>query len=363
MSTITHKFTRPAAAGRVGSVGSLICTPSARRELEDETVLPEAFTQPLESDGSITLELDDTDDTWCWCIREDVPRGRTRWVLVDGDADYADLEDVDPASGDIKPPLPPIWKTYVDSAIALAVAAVQLVISTLAGRVTAAESEIDTKADTTALTAETAARVAADALKADTTALTAGLAGKQPLATMLTKIAALAATLTDGQLIKWDGALGEPIAMNPVGASRIAGARNTTGATTNLAPGGSGGSGARQTIALTTISVTNSGGRSVGIRFGASFSQTVAGLGSVFLYLRETTGAGADRKLCVQPLTGVATVGNQYVSCSDEYDIGVVTTTRTFELQAHLFSPTGQTPQASAFNSGSAPSWIYADAA
>jgi len=120
MSTITHKFTRPSTEGRVAAVGSLICTPSARVELPAETVLPEAFIQPLEADGSVTLQLDNTNDLWCWCIREDIPRGRTRWVAVTGDADYADLVDVDPSSGVVKPPLPPIWQSYVDGAIAAA---------------------------------------------------------------------------------------------------------------------------------------------------------------------------------------------------------------------------------------------------
>ena len=209
-----------------------------------------------------------------------------------------------------------------------------------------------------AVNEEASARAAADSI------LTTAVNNKQPLATMLTKLVALASTMTDGQLIKWDATLGEPVAMNPVGASRLAAAVNATGTVTAMAPGASGGAGAIVSIPLTTISIPNSNGRPVVIRFGATFYQTVAGAGLAFLYLRETTaGNTADRKICVQPLTGSAAVGNQFATCSDEYDIGAVTTTRTFELRCSLFTPAASTPVVSAYNSVNSPTWLRADAA
>lgn len=339
-----------------------------------------------------------------------------RWCNIPdvaGPIEYSDLVDIDPDTLDPTVEPEAAWNVALEDVVTTITANTDAIVD-LADIVDTKADAADlaaglaAKADTTALTAEAAARANADALKApianptftgtvagvtkahvglsavdntadvakpvsvaqqaaldakaDAATVTASLATKQPIDTDLTNIAAL--TPADTQRLVWSSTLGTWTVTNPVGAGRIASARNVTGVVTSLAPGASGGAGARQSIASTAISVTNSGGRSVSIRFGAAFSQTVAGLGSVFLYLRETTaGSAADRKLFVQPLTGAATVGNQYVSCADEYDIGVVTTTRTFELQAHLFSPTSSVPQVSIFNSSTAPSWIIADAA
>lgn len=151
--------------------------------------------------------------------------------------------------------------------------------------------------------------------------------------------------------------------LQPLNAGRIAAAVNATGVVTTLPPNGAGGIGAIQTIPSTAISVTNSSGRPVVIRFGATFDQSVAGAGGVFFILRETTGAGADLKVCIQPITGSATFGNTFVTAADECDIGVVTTTRTFELRAHLLTPSGVTPTVKVYNSATAPTWIRADAA
>lgn len=170
---------------------------------------------------------------------------------------------------------------------------------------------------------------------------------------------------SDGQLLRWDSLLGEYVATNPVGAGRIAAAVNVTNVGTNIpGPGAGGGIGATITIPGTAISVTNSGGRPVVIRFGATFNQSVIGQGSVFLALKETTSGVVDMVIHVTPAPNSVAAGLTTVTLGAyEFDIGVVTTTRTFDLRALLYCPTSNNPSGTILNSTINPSWIRADAA
>jgi hypothetical protein len=170
---------------------------------------------------------------------------------------------------------------------------------------------------------------------------------------------------TNGQMLRWDSLLGQYVATNPVGAGRIAAATNVTGTVTNIpGPGAGGGVGATIPIPSTAISVTNSSGRPVVIRFGATFNQSVAGQGSIFLALKETTSGVVDQVIHVTPLPNSAAAGLTTVTLGAyEFDIGVVTTTRTFDLRVLLYCPASNNPSGAILNSTINPSWIRADAA
>lgn len=204
----------------------------------------------------------------------------------------------------------------------------------------------------TAISDEIATRIADVDLVRDE--LDDGLATKQPLAAMLTKLAALASTLTEGQLIRWDATLGEPVAMNPVGNSLNAAAMNNSGSATAF-------SSAAATIPSTAISVTNSNGRSVNLDFQGCFIQTVVGTGTAYLALYETTGgsntyrAGAKVPL---PNSTNANLANLTWDLT-RLPIGAVTTTRTFELRAQILVASG-TPTASVANAPTNPTVLQA---
>jgi len=170
---------------------------------------------------------------------------------------------------------------------------------------------------------------------------------------------------TNGQLLRWDSLLGQYVATNPVGAGRIAAATNVTGTVTNIpGPGAGGGVGPTITIPSTAISVTDSGGRPVVIRFGATFNQTVAGQGSVFMALKETTSGIVDKVVHVTPLPNSIAAGLSTITLGTyEFDIGIVTTTRTFDMRILLYCPASNNPGGSILNSTINPSWLRADAA
>lgn len=165
---------------------------------------------------------------------------------------------------------------------------------------------------------------------------------------------------TEGQLLRWDATLGEWVAQNPVGNSRNASAKNTTGTVTTFNPGASGGSGAVTPIPSTAISVTNSGGRTVTVEFDITFNQTVTGTGCLFLYLRETTSGTVNLATFPIRLPGTATVGS-YDTRHGEFDIGVVTTTRTFDLSGSLYTPSAVVPVLQALNGVAFPTWLRAE--
>lgn len=160
---------------------------------------------------------------------------------------------------------------------------------------------------------------------------------KQPLATMLTQFVDLAPTMTDGQLFGWDGVLDEPAAANPPG-ERLASNRNVTNTVTGMtaASGVGGGFGTIVTIPSTAISVEDSNGRPGVIKFGAALSQTAVGVCVAQLYVYETTvGNTGYRATKARSLPGIAIP----FQVGYEWDgLGVVTTTRTFELRSRLYT-------------------------
>lgn len=162
----------------------------------------------------------------------------------------------------------------------------------------------------------------------------------------------------DGQLMAWSQGLGRWTPVNPTGQSRLASAQNVTGAPTT-ASATAGALGTAVDIPGTAISVSASGGRPVTLRFSANVVQTVAGTGEILLSLVETTAGAVSLMSALKPLPGSASTQPAYTSANAEFDIGVVTTPRTFKLQLQLWGGTGS-PSAQTLNVGNNPTWLRA---
>lgn len=148
---------------------------------------------------------------------------------------------------------------------------------------------------------------------------------------------------SDGQLLRWDTATEELVWTNPVGQSEIAVAVNDTGSSTALSA--SGGAGTIVTILFTAISISDSNGRPVTLEYFADFLQSTVGTGTVFLLLYETTSGSTligYRGTLLPNSTAVAT--RQVSIPVGMIPIGVVSTTRTFELRAYIYASAANSP-------------------
>lgn len=280
--------------------------------------LPDSFRAVL-VDGEVEVDLDPTTVDWVWNIIERVDYGRDEYVTVDDEVGPVTYDSLTKVNGDdFSPTVAPSagWQAALD--------------------------------------AEETARAAADALKVDTATYTTGLAGKQPLASLLTDLAGL--TLADGQVVQWNNTTGHLVAATPSGAQELASATNITGTTTNISAAG--GVGTSVVIPSTTIVVPNSGGRSVSLRFNASFTQTVAGQGTLWVMIWEGVSFKYAAKV---PLTNSTNAALAAVTTGvNEFDIGVVTTSRTFHLQALLYAPAANNPAGTITNLPNDPSVLKA---
>lgn len=163
----------------------------------------------------------------------------------------------------------------------------------------------------------------------------------------------------DGQLLRWDAATGKLVWTNPVGQSEIASAANTTGATTNLSAAG--GAGSIVPILFTAISISNSNGRAVTLEYEANFLQTVAGAGTLFLLLYETTSGASLIGFRASPLPNATSVARQQVGLPTGHKpIGVVSSTRTFELRAYIYAEAANSPSGSILNAATQPTILRA---
>ena len=95
------------------SAGYLVWTPSIRvhiDEADDYIRLPQPFTAKLVA-GKVDVDVAPTEPAWYWKVKEKVPRGTTRYVLVPDQAEveYGDLVDIDPDSYDPVSPGIPGW--------------------------------------------------------------------------------------------------------------------------------------------------------------------------------------------------------------------------------------------------------------
>lgn len=159
---------------------------------------------------------------------------------------------------------------------------------------------------------------------------------QQPIAAALTQIASL--DPADSQAVVYNGTLGEYVAENIPGGIRVGSNRNVTNTPTGMtaASGVGGGFGTIVTIPSTAISVEDTSGRPGVIKFGAALSQTAVGVCVTQLYVYETTVGNTGYKATVANwLPGIAIP----FQVGYEWDgLGVVTTTRTFELRSRLYT-------------------------
>lgn len=100
------------------SVGYLVWTPSIRihvDEADDYIRVPQPFTAKLVV-GKVDVDVPPTEPAWYWRVRENVPRGIVRYVLVPDQAEveYGDLVDIDPDSYDPVQPGIPGWVPAIE---------------------------------------------------------------------------------------------------------------------------------------------------------------------------------------------------------------------------------------------------------
>lgn len=120
MSLVTINLDQPTREGNAPAATLLRWRPSARFDKGGATVLPFAFTVPLDGVTRPTIEVSDTGPGWCWEVEEVSPgvtgeyRSTRRYLAVSGDALYSDLAEVDPDTLDPAAEPEAAWWASVD---------------------------------------------------------------------------------------------------------------------------------------------------------------------------------------------------------------------------------------------------------
>ena len=168
-----------------------------------------------------------------------------------------------------------------------------------------------------------------------------------------------AAAPADGQVLAWSATLGSYTPVNPTGASELAFAANITGTVTSLSA--SGGAGAIVDIPGCVITVPPSADRSVRVEYAIDATQTAAGLGTIYVLLYETTGTATLLDYAATTLPNQTGAGvNQIPSPRGTFELGVVTSTRTFKLSAYIYAVASNSPTANVTNTAGQSSIIRA---
>lgn len=163
----------------------------------------------------------------------------------------------------------------------------------------------------------------------------------------------------DAEVVAWSDTLGEWVAATPTGATLIASAVNTTGTVTTCST--TGGLGTAVAVPGTAISVTNSSGLPVVISWWGYWQQTAAGDGQALLALYETTSGATQIRSSYNRLPNSTAVPTTYFDTPVHFhDIGVVTTTRTFQLYVQLWTAAAVTATARVMNLTASPTGIRA---
>lgn len=164
---------------------------------------------------------------------------------------------------------------------------------------------------------------------------------------------------TDGQVPVWSASLGQWVPANPTGASELAAAENITAVTQTIV-GVANTISAVTTITGTAISVPASGGRPVTFHYGAAISQSVAGDGSWYLNIQETTAGNVTIGGKAVRLPNSTAASTDVLGIDGEFPIGVVASTRQFRLIGFLWCPAANTPQVVIANAATTPSYLRA---
>lgn len=161
----------------------------------------------------------------------------------------------------------------------------------------------------------------------------------------------------DGEGVVWSETLGEWVSAAPTGARLIASASNGTGVGTSCSANAN--VGTAVAVPGTAISVTDSAGLPVVISWWGTWQQTVAADGLAILALYETTSGAAQLMAAYTRLPNSTAVPVTYFdSPVHARDIGVVTTTRTFQLYVQLWSAAA--PTAKVMNTAALPTVVRA---
>lgn len=163
----------------------------------------------------------------------------------------------------------------------------------------------------------------------------------------------------DGEIVAWSNTLGEWVAATPTGATLIASATNTTGTATTCST--TGGLGTAVAVPGTAISVTDSAGLPVVISWFGYWQQTVAADGLGLLALYETTSSPTQIRSAYNRLPNSVAAPFTYSDTPVHYhDIGVVTTTRTFQLYIQAWTGAGVSTNIRVLNLAASPTGIRA---
>lgn len=163
---------------------------------------------------------------------------------------------------------------------------------------------------------------------------------------------------TDGQLLAWSETLGQYTPVNPSGIGEIAANSNATGTLTSCSA--SGGAGTIVTVPSTSISISDSNGLSVILEYGAMWQQTTAGDGVAILNLYETTSGSTLLNIDYVRLPNTTAASISNFTRSNKIKIGVVSSTRTFEVRIQLVAPAANSPVAKVLNIATAPTFLSA---
>lgn len=158
---------------------------------------------------------------------------------------------------------------------------------------------------------------------------------------------------SDGQVPAWSAALGTWVATNPTGQAEVASAQNSTGAATALTTVN--GAPTMQAVPGTAITIPASAGRPVTVEWEATFNQTVAGAGNLWLNVQAgATLYGSS----IHALPGSTAFGAAIATCFGKARLGVLAAPLTVQLYANVSSPAGANGQL--LNNGGYPTLMRA---
>lgn len=164
----------------------------------------------------------------------------------------------------------------------------------------------------------------------------------------------------DGTLLAYSTALGKYVPVAPTGSAQLASASNKTGTVTAVTS--TGGLGAVTLITGVNITVPDTGGRPLALHWGCGCAQSVAGTGTMFLTVQETTSGSVNVGSAINKLPNVAAAdaANADFSMLGQADVGVVAGVRTFRLFAQLYVPAANSPNVNIQNSTGFPTFLRA---
>lgn len=165
--------------------------------------------------------------------------------------------------------------------------------------------------------------------------------------------------IADGQGLLWDDALQKFVPWTPGGDAEVLYAENATTTVTTASVVGAGAGTAVNipNCVLTDVPISS---RPLWIYYQSDYTQSVAGTGTAFLLLVETTvGNTGTRSFAKCPLpNSTGTQLKNMPTLGAWYRLGATAALRSFKLQIQLSAPAANSPSATAVNTVANPSLI-----